>query len=184
MSTSLVHILTVIGRASEEVEAACDELLARRVPMRPATLGTDDWSENDQKDIQKFCVTLIAHTRKLPVLYYSQYLDSWSVADCRFRLLKWPDGKWRQVCGAGFGLVFYPSKFALAFLEQIKETRRTRANRTQPEDRWFIDHVAEAIQSALWLEAPFLVVSLSEVLGASRTDEDIKAALEVPYARF
>ena len=35
MSTSLVHLLTIVGTASQEVEAACNEMLDRRSPRSP-----------------------------------------------------------------------------------------------------------------------------------------------------
>src|SRR5262249_27256619 len=120
---------------------------------------------------------LTAAACDLPVLYYAQYLDSWDVADSRFRLLKWRDRRSRQIFGSMFGLVFYPSRFCEDLLSQIKSYRKTRIYRDQSEDRWFLDHMQEAINAALWLKAPFLVVSISECLGPSRDNEEIQAAL-------
>ena len=93
MSTSIVHVLAVIGKGAEQVESACEELLGRRKERHPKEYGSDDWSEQDHKDIEKFCVALVRASRELPVLYCAQYLDSWSVADSQFSLLEWPYGK-------------------------------------------------------------------------------------------
>jgi hypothetical protein len=180
MSTSIVHVLTVIGNGAKEVEAACEQLLAKRVERHPTEYGSDDWSERDLKAIEDLCSALIEAARDLPVVYYAQYIDAWSVADSRFRLLEWPDGRRRQIYGSGFGMAFYPSTFCQDILAQIKRFRRRRLYRNQAEDRWFLDQMKEAIEAALWLRAPFLVVSISQCLGPSREDEEIKAALDTP----
>jgi hypothetical protein len=180
MSTSLVHILTVIGRGAADAEAACEELLCRRIQRRPRSYGSEDWTERDYKDIEHLCQALVKAARKLPVHYYAQYLDPWTVADSIFGLLKWPDGRRRQICGACFGLAFYPSRFAHEVLAEIEGLRLTEVFRSQAEDRWFLEHVKEAIDSALWLRDRFLVVCVSEVIGPSRHDDEVKAALELP----
>src|SRR5262245_59876303 len=126
MSTSLVHVLTVIGKAASEVEAACEDLLGRRVQHHANSYGTDDWSPVDHEAIAGFCTSLLKHVSKLPILYYAQYLDTWSVADSRFRLLEWSDGRKRQIYGASFGVVFYPSEFSENLLAQVKKYRRRK----------------------------------------------------------
>jgi hypothetical protein len=180
MSTSIVHVLAVIGKGAEQVESACEELLGRRKERHPKEYGSDDWSEQDHKDIEKFCAALVRASRELPVLYYAQYLDSWSVGDMQFRLLEWPDGKRRQIGGSNFGVVFYPSRYSNEFLAQIKRWRRRRVYRNQAEDRWYLDHIREAIEDALWLDSSFLVVSISECIDASRQDEEIRESLDKP----
>lgn len=201
MSTSIVHVLTFIGRSAKSVEAACEELLSRRsttnrsnrrtttqgnycvdllgkVDRQPNVYGSDDWSAVDHKDIADFCVTLINAARDLPVLYYAQYLDGWSVGNSMLWLLEWPDGRRCQICGSEYGLSFYPSEHGPDLLAQIKKKRRMKFYRTQSEDRWYLNQVQEAIDYALGLQADFLVVSISQCLGPSRLDEEVKAALE------
>ena len=84
----------------------------------------------------------------------------------------WPDGRRRHICGDQFGLVFYPSAFCQELLAQIRAFRKRRLYREQSEDRWFIDHIFEALHSALRLEAPFLIVSISQCLGPSRYNDE------------
>lgn len=179
MSTNVVHVLTIIGKASQEVEAGCRELLDRRVARSPRGYGSDDWSAEDHCDLENLCVRLISAAYELPVLHYSQYIDTWSVADSRYHLIDWPDGQRLQVCSSNYGLAFYPSHYRDSFLSQIKKRRRTKSYREQTEDRWYLDHLSEAIEAPAWLQAPFLVVSISKCLGGSRHDEEIKAALEL-----
>jgi hypothetical protein len=178
MSTNLVHVLTAIGDHSAEIEAGCDTLLAKRVEQDPRSYGTDDWSDQDRQEIDKFCKTLIASARDLPILYYATYLDGWSMAGAQYRLLEWPDGVWRQICGDSYDLAYYPFAFRDDLLSQIKACRRRKFYREQAEDRWYLDQIRNAIGDALWLEAPFLVVSVTEWLGPTRHDEDIRAALK------
>jgi hypothetical protein len=178
MATSLVHVLTIIGKAAEEVEAVCEEMLGRRIQQRATSYGSTDWTARDHEDLNRLCTGLVNAARKLPILYYAQYLDSWSVADARFQPVKWLDGRRRQICGSHHGLVFYPSKFAQDFIEQIGRLRNSQIYQNQTEDRWYLDRLKEAIDAALWLQARFLVVSFSEVIGPSRDDDEIRAALE------
>jgi len=179
MSTSLVHVLTVIGKGAVQVEAACEELLSRRVARGPG-YGSLDWTDRDHEDLEHLCVALINAARNLPVLYYAQYLDPWTVGNSMFQLMKYSDGRMRRICGSDFDLVFYPSRFSKEFLHEIDRWRQTEDYRKQSEDRWYLDHVGEAIASVLWLDGRFLVLSISETLGASRLDDEVQAALEVP----
>lgn len=180
MSTSIVHILTVAGRGAEEVETACEELLSRRVERQSGCYGSDDWSDQDHKDIEELCTKLIGAAHKLPVVYYAQYLDGWSVANSSCRLLECPDGKRRLIFGSGFGLAFYPSRYCHDLLAQLTRLRRRKLYRTQAEDRWFLDQAREASEAAIWLQRTFLVVYISQSVGASRYDEEIKAAIDTP----
>ena len=70
------------------------------------------------------------------------------------------------------------SLFCGDLLAQIKRLCSRRVYRHQSEDRWFLDQMREALEAALSLEAPFLVVSISECLGGTRHDNEIKAAIE------
>jgi len=178
MSTSLIHVLTVIGKGAREVEATCEELLSRRTERHSNCYASEDWSEVDHRGIAGLCLALINAARNLPVVYYAQYLDGWSVADSRFGLLEWSDGRKRQICGDTFGLAFYPAPICQDLLAQMKRIRRRRHYRNQAEDRWFLERIREAIDAALWLEVPFLVVSISQCLGPSRHDQEIRAALD------
>lgn len=179
MSTSVVHILTIVGKASLEVEAACDELLNRRIP-KPREYGSDDWSAQDHANLATLGKSLIAAAYELPVIFYSQYIDAWTVADARFSLVRWPDGKRRQIYGSSHGMVFYPSSMVSDFLSQIKSYRSTNLYQKHSEDRCYLDRLAEAIEAPLWLKAPFIVVGISQAIGASRLDDEIRAALEMP----
>jgi hypothetical protein len=180
MSTSLVHILTVIGQASVAAEKACDELLDRRVANEPRAYGSEDWSEKDHLDIERFCRQLIGAAHELPIAYYAQYINGWSVGNSFFHLLQWPDGLQRQVCGSAFGFVYYSSAHWQSVRAQIEKRRRTKVYRSQAEDRWYLDHVKEAIEHVVWLESPFLVIAISQCLAPSRLDEEMVAALQMP----
>lgn len=180
MGTNLVHVLTIIGCAAAEVEAACDELLLRRVGRDPDSYGSDDWTDQDHRDLAKLCETLIGAAHHLPVLYSDRYLDGWSSGGLQLDLLGWPDSRRRVICGDGFDLAFYPSRDREAFLMRIKNGRRTKPYREQLERRWHLDRLKEAIESASWLDAPSLVVSINQLLGPTRFDEEIAAALRTP----
>lgn len=180
MSTSIVHVMTIAGDTASEIEAACESLLNRRVPCDENSFGSDDWAPADQPAIKAFCLSLIRSAHSLPIVYYSQFLDAWTTADSRFSWLEWPDGRRRQIAGDWFGIAFYPSEFSDDLLAQLARFRRSKAYRTQSEDRWFLDHMREAISSALWLETPFLVVAISQHLGPGRTDDEILAFINNP----
>jgi hypothetical protein len=181
MSTNLIHVFTIIGSAASELEAVCDQLVSKRKTADPACFASDDWSRKDQKKFSLLCQKLIRSSRRLPVMYYAQYLDAWSVANSRFSLLKWDDGKRRQISAPDFGMVFYPTEFCKSIVAQVRGRQRTKLYRTQSEDRWYLDHMVEAAKANSWLKAERLVVSISEYIGeGSRDDDTIKAALNAP----
>jgi hypothetical protein len=180
MSTSLVHVLTVIGDGASATEAACEELLSRRIECDEGAYGSDDWSKEDHRVIEALCRSLIGAAHSLPIVYYSRYLDGSTVADSRFSLLQWPDERRRQISGDWFGVAFYPSQFREDLLAQISKCRRRRHYRDQNENRWYLEQLREALSFATWVESPSLVVSISQVLGPSRGDEEILDAVESP----
>lgn len=59
MATSLVHVLTIIGRAAQDVESVCENLLAKRNPREHNGHGSDNWSTDDHVEIEYFCPNLI-----------------------------------------------------------------------------------------------------------------------------
>jgi len=75
LSTSIVHVLTVIGKSAAEVEAACEDLLGRRIVSSAKSYGSSDWTDRDHEDIEKFCMSLLGAAGNLPIYYYAQYLD-------------------------------------------------------------------------------------------------------------
>jgi hypothetical protein len=182
MSTSIVHVLTIIGQASIEVNADCQALLSKRVSRSPDSYGSEDWSAADHQEIDGLCKRLINSAYRLPVAYYAQYVDAWSVADSRWRLVLWPGHQKFHLCGASYNLVFYPSEHRDYYFKHIDAFRKSKAYQQQAEDRWYTDLLKEAMLAAEWLEAPFLVVSCSQAIDGSRTDDQIKAALELPLS--
>jgi len=177
MSTNFVHVLTVIGEAASEVESACDDLLGRRVESESNSYSSDDWSDRDHCDLAELCETLVGTSHHLPVLYSARYLDGWSTGGLQYAPLEWPDGRERLILGDRYDLAFYPSRYRDTFLPRLKAMRRRKVYREQSEYRWHADHMKEAIEAALWLDAPFLVLAISQFLEPTRHDEDIKAAL-------
>ncbi|RIK72879.1 MAG: hypothetical protein DCC68_25780 [Planctomycetota bacterium] len=170
-------MLTIVGEGARDAEAACEELLSRRVEHEVGSYGSDDWSQADHRAIEALCRSLIERAHASPVIYYAQYLDARTVADSRFSLLEWLDNVRRQICGDYFGMAYYPSRFREPLLEQIAKFRRRRVYRTQAEDRWYLQHVSEALCAMDWVESASVVIAISEHLGPSRTDEDILDAL-------
>ena len=176
MSTNFVHVLTVIGKAASKVESACDELLGRRVERDAGSFGSDDWSMRDHRDLAGLCEALIGQAERLPILYAARYLDGWSSGGLRALLLEWPDARRRLILGGGYDLAYYPSRDRNATLAQIRVLGRTKAARENHEERWHLGHLKDAIESALWLDVPFLVVTICQNLGPTRHVEDIEAA--------
>ncbi len=179
MSTTHVHVWSVIGDAASDIESACDELLGRRVGREPGSFGGEDWSARDHRDLAALCEALIGMAQHFPILYSARYLDGWSTGALRGLGWDWPDSRPRLICGDGYDLAYYPSRDRESFLAQIKSVRRTKLYREHPEERWYVDHLNEAIKAPLWLDLPFLVVVIGQILGPTRHDEEIQAALRM-----
>ena len=151
MSTSLVHLLTIIGTASQEVEAACNEMLGRRIEHSPDEFGSDDWSERDHKDLEEFCVGLLDAAHELPPYSITPSTLMPGRSLTRGTVFYWNGQMERGVKSTDQTTAwpFTPRAIAMFFLAAIKKMRRTKAFRTHTEDRWYLEHLKDAIEAAL-----------------------------------
>jgi hypothetical protein len=177
MATRFVHVLTIIGEAAREAEAVCEELLSRRVEQEEGAYGSDDWSEVDHVAIEALCRSLMGQADASPITYYAQYLDRWNTASERLHLLKASDGVRRLICGSQFSVVFYPARFHDEIHAEIAKARRRQHYQTYHENRWYLEHVREAMEMAKRTDSSSVVISIDHAIAPSRYDDEFHDSL-------
>jgi hypothetical protein len=180
MSTQRFHFLTIIGRAAAEVEAACDSLLALRVPDHPRGVGGTDYGPAALARVEGFCKSLLHAADALPVLHHATHIDGWATGNWGLTRLPWPDRRVRAALGLNYGVACYPSRQAPALRAAAARARRRAARRARTFDSWYEDAVTLAIDTGVHFRFDYLVVAVAECLGGSREDYEIEASLKVP----
>jgi hypothetical protein len=176
MSTSKVFVLKIIGPEASAAAAECSRLAALRRPRDPHGLGSDDWSSEDQHAIDAFCENLLKGRDDLPIVYYAEYLDAWSVAGSS---LQWvtPRGHTGRLWSDTWNVWYHalPDRGALA--RRVSKVVRCKAYRSDAESRWLLNQVDEAARYAAQFNRPALVVALIRTIGPSRGDDEYRRCL-------
>lgn len=165
MATQRVVLLKVIGESEGVVAERCRAWAARQMA------APDDWVL--RTEIGRFAEALDAHRTELPVVYYSEWLDRWSMGDdfskpftCRGGIVLQANGPFYDVCC----------------------TDHPAAMLTLPSDGWQFDEqtwLAGRLREAAAAWEPLVsggvLVLLRQCLRSSTDDEEItKAAMSVP----
>lgn len=183
MSTNWIHVLTVIGQAADNLQNRLETLVDRGQSETPMSIASDSWSEVDRDSLHQLCRNLIGHSDRLPVYSAVRYLDSWSIGFSPTMFLRWPDERQRRVIGTEYDIVFLPGEQATWINDHLSRLRRRKAIRQSVENTAFVEALQTAINGPTWLNAPFLVVAIQEVLNRpSRLDEDVRASLSSPLS--
>lgn len=176
MSTSLVHVLKLIGPRAREGAAECERLRALRRPTVPRGLSSEDWSSAAHGGIDAFAEGLLRLRGELPVVYQAQYLDTWSVAGSSLSSVTGRAYAGR-LCSDTWNVWFHalPDRGWLA--RRVARGRKLAGYRTASESRWLLDHVDEAARYAAVFSRPALVVALIQTIGGSRGDDEYRRCL-------
>jgi hypothetical protein len=113
----------------------------------------------------------------LPVVYFSEHVDQWSMGDF-FRACL-PDGSNKQVVFADrFELACYSLPDDDRLADDLKETLKRANLRKHPqEEHWFRVRLQEAVRAREPLGAEALLVVFREVLDATVSDIEVQESL-------
>ena len=131
-----------------------------------------------RSSIDRFGVALRLHGSKLPVIYYDEWIDHWSMADL-FDYWLAPPGVSTppSVAGDRFEMWCYPLPDEGRFAARI-------AAATVPqfqEEGWFVSRLREVVEAWTPLTNTAAIVLLREVNNGLTTDEEVSSSLtEVP----
>ncbi len=121
----------------------------------------NNWRDtNDQGAIDSFCLLLFEHRKELPIIYWTEWIDRWLMADM-VPLKEWIDGK-------RFEVWCVPSKKALKWAKRIPKQF--------DEQVWLATRLQEASMAWQGLFKSTTVILIRETLGGCSTDEEVVAA--------
>ncbi len=160
--------------AAPVVMLKMQEWASARQSDDPSEWSSEQWPSDVRNRADAFADRLRSHALSLPVLYFAEWADPWSMGDLFTRLLSAPDGPHPSIIHAnrfdvyGYGL---PDRGRLA-------QHLARAGPQQfVESEWFVWHLQEAIRACQEQVDPAALVVLREVVGGLVTDEELGDSL-------
>jgi hypothetical protein len=148
MATQRLIVATIAGDAAAAVQALVHGWHSNPVP--------------DPVAVDLFCERLRAHAAALPVVYFCEWVDRWLMGD--------------RVPGPG---AVDGKRFQVACLSPQQAVSWAGQCGSQfPEQEWLAGRLREAVRGWGSVAEPLAVVVVREVLGASTTDEEVRAALQ------
>jgi hypothetical protein len=169
--------ITVAKLAGESADLALQRLgkwSAARQSDDPNLWSPEQWPDDVRKEADDFAECLRAHGLTLPVIYFAEWADMWSIGDLFTRWLTPPDGsRLLGVHATRFELFAYglPDGGRLAkYLANAGPQQFT-------ETDWFIGRLREAIEAWQKLVERAALVVLRYVVDGSISDEEVTASL-------
>jgi hypothetical protein len=178
MSTSIIHVLKLIGPSAIEIADKLDRLQRRRKVISTAGFKDFDWGPASQQAIEQLCERLIKTRYELPIAYYAQYVDSWSVAGSQMMWLRSERRRYRDRIWTNDWSLWYHRLPDQGWLKRrVSSVRRKSGHRSNDEMRWHVERVAEAAEYAEPFNRPALVLSMANSIGGSRHDDEYRRCL-------
>ena len=184
MATQRITVATIAGRAGEVVVGRFRDWSAARDRRDPSLWAPEQWPEPSRRAAEAFAVRVREHGYALPVVYFSEYLDAWSMGDVFERWLA-PSGgnELLRIHADRFELFCYPLPDDEALARSLQEALRPHSlhERAASEYLWFLGRLLEAEEACVTVEGTAALVVLRAVLGRTRLEEEVAvAAGQVP----
>jgi hypothetical protein len=184
MATQRITVATVVGRSGEAVVGRFRDWSAARDRRDPGLWAPEQWPERSRRAADRFAALVREHGYALPVVYFSEHLDAWSMGDVFERWLA-PSGgnELLRIHADRFELFCYPLPDDEVLARSLREALRPQSlhERAASELLRFLGRLLEAEEACATVEGSAALVVLREVLGGTRLDEEVAAALgEVP----
>jgi hypothetical protein len=170
LASQRVAIAKIGGEASKKIRSLLSELAAARKVVDDLEWSMDQWQSFDRLKIDQFAEYLLAHACSLPVVYYVEWSDYWSMGDIFHYWLK-PPGGFTPIILHGnkfevFAYALPDDNFLARHLEGIKH---------QQFDEYDLlkTRLLEAVRSWDRIVNQSIIVLLREVFGGIITDEEL-----------
>lgn len=178
MSTQRFTIATVGGCAATTIEAQLQSWVRRRLPLEGKALWSSEaWPPKVQKLIDEFANSLRNHCCSPPVLYFAEWIDTWSGGTWFYLFDRQPDGV--LMAGVG-GRRFEVYWHYLPDDGKMKD--RLGGDVQYPEDAWLRQRVREGLDALANTNAEQgILILLREAIGGSVLDDEVaQSFLKVP----
>jgi hypothetical protein len=182
MASQRITIAKIGGEAGVAITSRFRRWAELRVFDDPMEWDSAQWPIEARREIDAFASTLRAHGHELPVFYFSEYVDFWSMEDVYSRWLSQPDRpRAIEVHCDRFQLWCYalPDGGSLADLLQRAPRLKRIRERDSQEERWFTIQLLEAILAWSPMVEVAAVVVLREVFGGLVEDHEVDESLTI-----
>lgn len=172
-----ITIIKICGKATNAVVSLFQQWL------RGHTLGgaAEESLASFRAELKSFVECLRANATSLPILFYCEYLDAWSMGDIIDRFLTPTHGN--QLLRASvdeYDIACYalPDHDVLASSLSAILGRELIKSESGQEEYWFARLLYEAVLSWQTISPTGAVVVIRHIVGPSVTDEEAIASLE------
>jgi hypothetical protein len=178
MATQRLIVIKVAGIATDSVMSCVSRWSAARTTSSQSEWGPEQWPDSVRQEIDRFVETLRTHAAILPILYYTEWVDMWSMGDVfGHRLNTSRDCRPTQLYGIRYEVYCHE----LAQLRRLNSSSSLIDAHASDETRWYFARLKEAADAWAPLVDRAVVLVIRQSLGGLVEDHEIEASLlEVP----
>jgi hypothetical protein len=178
LATQRITIAKIGGSAADLVLVRLREWSASRTDSDPSEWSSDQWPPSVRIAADVFADRLRANSLYLPIVYFFEWVDQWSMGDIFKRWLTPPDGKPPLAVFADRHQVFgYPLPDGSCLVRHLT----TCGPQQFGEYDEYVDRLLGAVRTWDTVVERSALVVLREVVGGLVTDDELRESLpEVP----
>jgi hypothetical protein len=180
--TQWIGIAVVIGAAAGQIVASFRRWDSQRVADAddPTLVEPSQWPGVCRREMALFVGALRDNAAEPPIVFYREYVDSWSSFDVVLDNFRGKDCRESiEVCFESSQLVCYPLPDSGALAGSLKAAKRRRSYRDlDKERRWFADSLLDACEACGWLAGEAAIIVTRRVVAPTVLDEEIIAAMQ------
>jgi hypothetical protein len=177
LATQRIILAKIAGRAAAAARARFAVWSAARTVQSAEIWSPEQWPDDVRRSADAFADRLRAEGHVLPVVYFSEHVDLWSIGDFYRGCL--PAGSnTLTVFGDHFELACYSLPDDNRLADELKEALKQQNVRKNPrEEHWFRLRLQEAVRAREPLGAESLLVIVRQVLDVTVTDIEVQQSL-------
>lgn len=181
MATQRVIIAKIVGAGALEVLNRFRD--SRRHPS--ISIGTRPCRKHVQgtlcRDAQAFVLSLRSHSHEPPVVFFAEYVDTWSMGDVFARAFGAKrTRRFLRVAAGPLEMIFYrlPDGGRLQRAIRLALRKTLARERAVQESHWLLTILLEALLSWQELTSHAVLVLVRDVIGPLVCDEEVEGALK------
>jgi hypothetical protein len=175
LATQRITIAKIGGAAAEVVELRLREWSAARQASDPNECTSEQWPPDLRRQADSFADQLRAHALVLPVVYFTEWADLWSMGDLYPRWLTPPSGPAPLTIHANRFEIY---GYVLPDGGRLRYHLLNAGPQQWEESDWYASKLSEAVGAWQGLVDRAVLVVMREVFGGLTTDEELVASLD------
>jgi hypothetical protein len=175
VATQRITIAKIGGAAADVIELRLREWSAARQTTDPNEWSSEQWPPDLRRQADSFANQLRTHALVLPVVYFIEWADLWSMGDLYPR--------WLTPSSGNAPLYIHANRFeiygyGLPDGGRLADHLSSAGPRQWEESDWYASKLSEAVGAWQHLVDRSMLIVLREVVGGLTTDEELVASLD------